>query len=100
MLGVCEHAHCRGVGSTLVAMLLGTAKSRANLRKVQLTVFTDNAPAIRLYRSFGFEFEGLHDAFHGAGTVTSTPIRWRSFLAMGGGPQGIQEARNPERETS
>jgi L-phenylalanine/L-methionine N-acetyltransferase len=62
-LGVCEHAQGRGVGSTLVAMLLGIAKLRANLRKVQLTVFTDNAPAIRLYRSFGFQFEGLHRFF-------------------------------------
>jgi L-phenylalanine/L-methionine N-acetyltransferase len=62
-LGVCEHAQGRGVGSTLVAMLLGTAKLRANLRKVQLTVFTDNARAIRLYRSFGFQFEGLHRFF-------------------------------------
>lgn len=36
---------------------------RANLRRVQLTVFTGNAPAIRLYRRFGFEFEGLHRSF-------------------------------------
>jgi L-phenylalanine/L-methionine N-acetyltransferase len=43
--------------------LLATAKSRANLRKVHLTVFTDNARAIRLYRAFGFEFEGLHRCF-------------------------------------
>jgi putative acetyltransferase len=63
MLGVCESAQGRGVGSMLVAILLATAKLRANLRKVQLTVFTDNAPAIRLYRSFGFEFEGLHRCF-------------------------------------
>ena len=63
MLGVCENAHGRGVGSALLAILLSTAKSRANLRKVQLTVFTDNAPAIRLYRSFGFQCEGLHRCF-------------------------------------
>ena len=63
MLGVCEEAQGRGIGSTLVAILLATAKLRANLRKVQLTVFTDNASAIRLYRSFGFQFEGLHRCF-------------------------------------
>ncbi len=63
MLGVCGEAQGRRVGSTLMAILLATAKLRANLRKVQLTVFTDNAPAIRLYRSFGFEFEGLHRCF-------------------------------------
>ena len=63
MLGVCENAQGRGIGSTLMAILLATAKLRANLRKVQLTVFTDNTPAIRLYRSFGFQFEGLHRCF-------------------------------------
>jgi L-phenylalanine/L-methionine N-acetyltransferase len=63
MLGVREKAQGRGVGSTLMAILLATAKMRANLRRVQLTVFTGNAPAIRLYRRFGFEFEGLHRCF-------------------------------------
>jgi L-phenylalanine/L-methionine N-acetyltransferase len=63
MLGVCEKAQGRGVGSALIAILLATAKLRANLRRVQLTVFTDNALAIRLYRSFGFQFEGLHRCF-------------------------------------
>jgi L-phenylalanine/L-methionine N-acetyltransferase len=63
MLGVCEEAQGRGIGSTLVAILLATAKLRANLRRVQLTVFTDNKLAIRLYRSFGFQFEGLHRCF-------------------------------------
>jgi len=28
------------------------------LRRVELTVYTDNAPAIALYRKFGFEVEG------------------------------------------
>jgi L-phenylalanine/L-methionine N-acetyltransferase len=63
MLGVREEAQGRGVGSTLMAILLATAKLCANLRRVQLTVFTDNTPAIRLYRSFGFQFEGLHRCF-------------------------------------
>jgi L-phenylalanine/L-methionine N-acetyltransferase len=63
MLGVCEEAQGRGVGSTLMAILLASAKWRAHLRKVQLTVFTDNTTAIHLYRSFGFQFEGLHRCF-------------------------------------
>ena len=63
MLGVREKAQGRGVGSTLMAILLATAKLCANLRRVQLTVFADNTPAIRLYRSFGFQFEGLHRCF-------------------------------------
>lgn len=68
MLGVREKAQGRGVGSTLLAILLATAKTRANLRRVQLTVFAGNAPAIRLYRKFGFEFEGLHRSFSRRGT--------------------------------
>jgi GNAT superfamily N-acetyltransferase len=43
MLGVRENAQGRGVGSTLMAILLATAKMRANLRRVQLTVFAGNA---------------------------------------------------------
>ena len=63
ILGVREEAQGRGIGSTLMAILLATAKLRANLRRVQLTVFTDNTLAVRLYRSFGFQFEGLHRCF-------------------------------------
>lgn len=63
MLGVADDMQGRGIGSTLMALLLATAKTRAGLSKVQLTVFTDNTPAIRLYRSFGFQFEGLHQRF-------------------------------------
>jgi putative acetyltransferase len=33
------------------------------LRRVQLTVFGDNGPAIKLYRRFGFEIEGRHRDF-------------------------------------
>ena len=42
MLGVSENNQRRGIGSTLMATLLATAKLRANLRQVQLTVFTGN----------------------------------------------------------
>lgn len=63
ILGVREKDQSRGVGSTLLGMLLTAARSHANLRRVQLTVFAGNVPAIRLYRAFGFECEGLHRCF-------------------------------------
>jgi RimJ/RimL family protein N-acetyltransferase len=50
-----------------MAILLATAKLRADLRRVQLTVFTGNSRAIRLYRSFGFQFDGTAPKLFAAG---------------------------------
>ncbi|HBO4531273.1 TPA: GNAT family N-acetyltransferase, partial [Pseudomonas aeruginosa] len=47
-----------GVGSRLLGELLDIADNWMNLRRVELTVYTDNAPALALYRKFGFETEG------------------------------------------
>jgi putative acetyltransferase len=33
------------------------------LTRLELTVYTDNEPALRLYRRFGFELEGTHRAY-------------------------------------
>jgi putative acetyltransferase len=33
-----------------------------NLKRLELTVYVDNEPAIRLYRKFGFEMEGTRRA--------------------------------------
>jgi L-phenylalanine/L-methionine N-acetyltransferase len=62
-LGVRTDMRRQGVGSTLLRLLLATAERLANLTKVQLTVFVDNAPAIRLYLKSGFEMEGVHRRF-------------------------------------
>ncbi len=62
-LGVREKFQRRGVGAMLMSMLLGVSRFLAGLRGLQLTVFADNAPAIRLYRRFGFEVEGRHRDF-------------------------------------
>jgi putative acetyltransferase len=53
----------RGVGSALMQVLLDYADNWAHLLRVELTVFTDNAKAIALYRRFGFEQEGLMRAY-------------------------------------
>ncbi len=34
-----------------------------NLKRIELTVYTDNAPAIALYKRNGFEIEGTHRDF-------------------------------------
>ena len=48
----------RGVGTALLKAALELADGWMQLRRLQLTVFVDNEPAIRLYRKFGFEVEG------------------------------------------
>lgn len=47
----------RGVGGTLMRALLGEADKRA-VRRVELTVYPDNARAVRLYERAGFVHEG------------------------------------------
>jgi putative acetyltransferase len=62
-ISVAVHAHGQGVGSALMRELLDYADRWANLMRVELTVFADNARAIALYRRFGFEEEGRMRAY-------------------------------------
>jgi ribosomal protein S18 acetylase RimI-like enzyme len=59
-LGMGVHADYRGrgIGSRLLDATLIQSK-KFGLSKVELKVYTTNAPAIALYRKFGFEDEGL-----------------------------------------
>ncbi|KKX29249.1 GNAT family N-acetyltransferase [Rhizobium sp. LC145] len=57
-MGVHDDFCGRGIGSALLSALLETADNWLNLRRVELTVFTDNEPAIRLYERLGFVKEG------------------------------------------
>ncbi|MFJ2683216.1 GNAT family N-acetyltransferase [Pseudomonas sp. NPDC087342] len=58
-MGVAGEWQGKGVGSTLLATALDIADNWMNLRRVELSVYADNAAAIGLYRKFGFEDEGL-----------------------------------------
>ena len=53
----------RGVGSALLRALLEVADHWPGLHRVELTVFTDNIPALALYRKYGFEEEARLRAY-------------------------------------
>ena len=49
----------KGVGTALMRAGLDLADKWLNLTRLELEVYTDNEPAIRLYERFGFEREGI-----------------------------------------
>ena len=63
--GMCVHDayQGRGAGSALLSALLEMTDNWLNIRRMELTVFADNARAIALYEKHGFEREGLHRDF-------------------------------------
>jgi putative acetyltransferase len=62
-IGVHDDFTGRGVGSALMAAALDIADNWLGLRRIELTVFTDNEPAIRLYEKYGFATEGHFRGF-------------------------------------
>jgi putative acetyltransferase len=48
----------QGVGTALMQAAIDLADKWLNLTRLELEVFVDNAPAIRLYEKFGFTIEG------------------------------------------
>jgi L-phenylalanine/L-methionine N-acetyltransferase len=53
----------QGVGRALLGALCDYADRWTGALRLELTVYTDNAAAIALYRCFGFEAEGTHRGF-------------------------------------
>lgn len=55
----------KGVGTALMQAVVDLADKWLNLSRLELDVYTDNEPAIRLYQKFGFTVEGtaIHYAF-------------------------------------
>lgn len=53
----------QGVGTALLAALIDLADNWYNLRRLELEVYTDNEPGIRLYKRVGFAVEGTHRAY-------------------------------------
>ncbi|QCP54811.1 GNAT family N-acetyltransferase [Trinickia violacea] len=56
-IGVHDDWQGCGIGSRLLAELIDAADNWMGLRRLELNVFTDNGPALALYRKFGFEIE-------------------------------------------
>ena len=74
-LGLCVHDdfHRRGVGGAMLAALIEAADNWLGLRRLELTVYVDNEPAIALYKKHGFVIEGTRrqDAFRDGAFVDS-----------------------------
>jgi L-phenylalanine/L-methionine N-acetyltransferase len=65
MLGisVVPEAQRQGVGAALMQAMCDYADRWMGVLRIELTVYTDNAPAIALYRKFGFAIEGRHRGY-------------------------------------
>ncbi|MEP6980339.1 MAG: ribosomal protein S18-alanine N-acetyltransferase, partial [Nakamurella sp.] len=59
-IGVAPGFQGTGIGRRLLAALVDAAGER----EIRLEVRTDNAPALGLYRSFGFELAGLRKRYY------------------------------------
>lgn len=64
-LGIAVHpdAHRQGVGHALMAALCDWADRWGQVLRTELTVYVDNAHAIRLYERHGFVQEGRHRGY-------------------------------------
>jgi putative acetyltransferase len=62
-LAVHDKWQAKGVGTALMQALIDLADNWLNLSRLELTVFVDNAPAIKLYKKLGFDIEGTHRKF-------------------------------------
>ncbi|HZG66335.1 MAG TPA: GNAT family N-acetyltransferase [Herpetosiphonaceae bacterium] len=71
----------KGVGTALLGAAIDLADNWLNVERIELSVYTDNVPAIALYERFGFKIEGTHHryAFREGGYVDAhTMARLRS----------------------
>jgi putative acetyltransferase len=53
----------KGIGTALLAAAVDMADNWLGITRLELTVFADNSPAVRLYEKFGFVVEGTLAAY-------------------------------------
>jgi putative acetyltransferase len=62
-ISVAQSAQGQGIGAALMAALTDYADNWGHVLRIELTVYTDNLRAIKLYQRFGFEEEGVRRAY-------------------------------------
>jgi len=62
-MGVHDDFTGRGFGRILLGAMVDAADDWLDIKRLELTVYTDNDIAIGLYRKFGFEQEGVLKAY-------------------------------------
>lgn len=62
-IGVHDDHQNKGIGTALMREVIDAADNWLALKRLELTVYTDNTHAIRLYEKFGFEQEGIRRSF-------------------------------------
>src|SRR6267378_2148434 len=62
-MAVHDEWHHQGVGSALLQAAISLADNWLHLLRLELTVYTDNEVAVRLYKKHGFFIEGTHRAY-------------------------------------
>lgn len=62
-MGVDANYHAQGVGSLLLKTITDLCDNWINVRRIELTVFVDNAAALALYQKFGFKIEGTSPCY-------------------------------------
>src|SRR5918996_5073427 len=62
-MAVRDDWHGKGAGTALMQAMIELADKWLSLTRIELEVYTDNEPAIRLYKKFDFVIEGTHVNF-------------------------------------
>lgn len=77
MIYIHQDFHGVGLGTEMISKLLAVARHKG-LHRIGLEVVENNEAAVRLYKKFGFEIEGvLKDAYFG------TDEKYYNELVMG-----------------